>query len=1029
MGVLKQRTCVAQGHGGGTRLRAVAVLLGTLALSLVGEVRGAAPTLASATVEHAGSTGTFTSVTMVDDGTSGDTTAADGVFSAQVPVYANDLPRYRFTYTFSAATSTPVVDVGTTPTTLFINELMASNSTTVLDPQGEADDWIELKNTGTAAIDLGGMYLSDKAANPLKWQFPAGTSIDAGGYLLIWADDDDGDSPGVHTNFKLSTGGESVVLSDVDARSNALIDSVTFPAQTTDVSYGRSPEATGAFQALAVASPGRATPTLPEIGITAGGPVTEGGTATFSVTAAPAPTAALAVAVSVTQATGDDYLPTTLPTSVTIASAATAATLSVAIPNDTVDEPNGVLTVTIAAGTGYTVSTTNPSASLTIRDDDANPAASAVVINELMASNSTTAQDPQGDADDWIELMNTSDATVDLSGMYLSDDRANAKKWQFPAGTTIAAGGYLVVWADDDTADSPGLHANFKLSSGGESVVLSDNDANGNTVTDAVDFPALGSDLSYGRVPEGSGPFQVIGTASPGAALPAVPTVTVASNGPATEGSTASFTVVGSYAPTSAVTVNVSVTQGSGQSYLPASPPTSVTIAANAKTATLEVSLPDDTVDEPNGVITATVGPGAGYLLGNPAAASTTARDNDGGPAMSVVAINELMAANTNTILDPQGDDDDWIELKNTTSATVDLSGMYLSDDASDPKKWPFPAGTSLAGEAYLLVWADDDDGDTPGLHANFKLSAKGETVVLSDSDANGNTLIDVVQFGALDEDEGFGRMPNGSGAFRTLPATPGAANPIVPTLRIVAGPTATEGGTANFTIRADPAPAADLAVDVSVTQEAGADYLPAAPPTSVTIAANATRATLAVALPDDAVDEPNGDITARIVPSADSRYDVATESATLTVRDNDLPPPLTAAFHGMPASHDATSLIRFELRFSEDFPGAAGLRDVLLGGALRVTNGSVSQADRATPGQNRVWSIAVRPDSYADVTVALPATTDCAAAAAVCAEDGRPLSNSLSATVEGPPPLTAAFHGMPASHDATSLIRFELRF
>ncbi|MYA15643.1 MAG: lamin tail domain-containing protein, partial [Gammaproteobacteria bacterium] len=778
MGVLKERTWLAQGRGGG--LRAVAMLLGVLALSLAGDVRGATSTLASAAVEHAGSTGTFTSVTMVDDGTGGDTTAADGVFTAQVPVYSNDLPRYRFTYTLGAATSTPVVDVGTTPTTLFINELMASNSTTVLDPQGEADDWIELKNTGTAAIDLGGMYLSDDASNPTQWQFPAGTSIGAGGYLLVWADDDDGDSPGLHTNFRLSAGGESVVLSDVDARSNALIDSVTFPAQTTDVSYGRSPEATGSFQALAVASPGRATPNLPEIAIRADGPVTEGDTATFSITSAPAPTAELSVGVSVAQATGDDYLPATLPTSVTIASAATAATLSVAIPNDTVDEPNGVLTVTIAAGTGYTVSATNGSASLTIRDDDANPAASPVVINELMASNSTTALDPQGDADDWIELMNTSDATIDLSGMYLSDDRAKAKKWRFPAGTTIAAGGYLLVWADNDTDDSPGLHANFKLSSGGESLVLSDNDTNGNTVIDAVDFPALGSDLSYGRVPEGSGSFQVIGSASPGAALPAVPTVTVASTGPATEGGTASFIVAASYAPTSAVTVNVSVTQGSGQSYLPASRPTSVTIAANAKATTLEVSLPDDAVDEPNGVITATVGAGAGYLLGSPAAASTTARDNDGGSAMSAVAINELMASNTNTILDPQGDDDDWIELKNTTSATVDLSGMYLSDDASDPKKWPLPAGTSLAGEAYLLIWADDDDGDSPGLHANFKLSAKGETVVLSDSDANGNTLIDVVVFGALDEDESFGRMPNGSGAFRPLPATPGAANPIV---------------------------------------------------------------------------------------------------------------------------------------------------------------------------------------------------------------------------------------------------------
>ena len=100
-----------------------------------------------------------------------------------------------------------------------------------------------------------------------------------------------------------------------------------------------------------------------------------------------------------------------------------------------------------------------------------------------------------------------------------------------------------------------------------------------------------------------------------------------------------------------------------------------------------------------------------------------------------------------------------------------------------------------------------------------------------------------------------------------------------------------------------------------------------------------------------------------------------------------------------MPAEHDGKSLFRFELRFSEDFPGKAGLLALLRDEAFRVTNGTVRQAVRVEPGRNRRWTIAVRPDSYGDVTVELPATTDCAAAGAVCTEDGRPLSNSVSAT------------------------------
>ena len=138
-------------------------------------------------------------------------------------------------------------------------------------------------------------------------------------------------------------------------------------------------------------------------------------------------------------------------------------------------------------------------------------------------------------------------------------------------------------------------------------------------------------------------------------------------------------------------------------------------------------------------------------------------------------------------------------------------------------------------------------------------------------------------------------------------------------------------------------------------------------------------------------------------------------------------PPPLTAEFVDVPAEHELR-LFRFELRFSEEFEETPGLRARLRDEALRATNGTVTQADRVEPGKNRRWTIGVRPDSHEDVTVELPATTDCDASDAVCASDGRPLSNSLSATVEGPPPLTAEFVDVPAEHDG-SLFRFELRF
>ncbi|MGD9417545.1 MAG: CotH kinase family protein [Verrucomicrobiota bacterium JB025] len=121
----------------------------------------------------------------------------------------------------------------------------------------------------------------------------------------------------------------------------------------------------------------------------------------------------------------------------------------------------------------------------------------AVVFNELMAKNNGTIADPQGEFDDWIELHNRGEQTLDLTGYKLSDDGGKLDKWIVPNGTTIAPGGYLLIWADDgDAKGEPGLHANFKLSSSGEVVVLSDPEGN---VLDVVKFGSLGDGESYAR--------------------------------------------------------------------------------------------------------------------------------------------------------------------------------------------------------------------------------------------------------------------------------------------------------------------------------------------------------------------------------------------------------------------------------------------------------------------------------------------------------------------------------------------------
>jgi hypothetical protein len=136
------------------------------------------------------------------------------------------------------------------------------------------------------------------------------------------------------------------------------------------------------------------------------------------------------------------------------------------------------------------------------------------------------------------------------------------------------------------------------------------------------------------------------------------------------------------------------------------------------------------------------------------------------------LVINEFMADNETAVADQDGDYDDWIELYNNGSEDINLYGYYLSDDVSDPYQWMFPDTMIMAG-GYLIVWADDDGGQQ-GLHANFKLSKSGESIVLSDNNQN---LLDQVNFLQQKTDTTTGRYPNGTGDFVEMLPTFGAEN------------------------------------------------------------------------------------------------------------------------------------------------------------------------------------------------------------------------------------------------------------
>ncbi len=144
-----------------------------------------------------------------------------------------------------------------------------------------------------------------------------------------------------------------------------------------------------------------------------------------------------------------------------------------------------------------------------------NANAQTIVINEILASNTVSIQDEDSSRQDWIELYNTGTSSINLLGFGLSDDPLLLYKWTFP-NVSLGAGQYLIVWASDknrSTAGSP-LHTNFKISASGEALYLTN--TSGVTIN-TVPPVSLQADISYGRFPNGTGPYVFFGTPTPNA--------------------------------------------------------------------------------------------------------------------------------------------------------------------------------------------------------------------------------------------------------------------------------------------------------------------------------------------------------------------------------------------------------------------------------------------------------------------------------------------------------------------------------
>ena len=347
------------------------------------------------------------------------------------------------------------------------------------------------------------------------------------------------------------------------------------------------------------------------------------------------------------------------------------------------------------------------------------------------------------------------------------------------------------------------------------------------------------------------------GCSSPGPGRP-VPVVTIAPGAsPVTEGTAVQFTVRAAPAPAAELAVSVTVTDAGAR--LAAAAPQTVTIPAGATAAMLTLPTTADAEAEPDSAVTASVAAGTGYAPGTPSSATVTVTDPPPPPSMpvpvvTIAAVASEVAEGAAVVFALTAAPAPAAEL--AVSVTVTESGAMLAQPG--PRQVTFAAG---AGSAMLTLPTVDDAAAEPDSTVTATVTA-GSDYTPGTGMASASVLV------------------TDAGQPQPQP---------LPVVTIVAAPgEVTEGTPARFTVSADPMPAADLAVNLAVS--GGAGMLSGAPPTRVTIPAEAAAAALTLATEDDTEVEDDSTVIVSLQPG--SGYEVGVPgSAGVRVVDDDRVP------------------------------------------------------------------------------------------------------------------------------------------
>jgi hypothetical protein len=602
-----------------------------------------------------------------------------------------------------------------------IDEVLARNDSAV-NHAGTFPDMIELFNEGAATVDLSGMRLTDDPANPNKFAFPNGTSLAAGAYLIVYANNPDA-TPGFHVGFSLNQNGEGIYLFHRVVAGGALLDSVEFGLQLPNLSIARVNDGEWSLTMPTFGGPNAALP----LGDARSLRINEWLTASL---------------------TAQDFIELYNPAPAPVAIGGFFLT----------DEPIGasmlhqIAPLSFIGAGGWTVFTA---------DGDAAQGADHVSFRLALELGEIGLSSPTGAI---IDCVTYGPQQPDVPRGRCPDGalQQRALNLATPGGPNACP-----------VVPPPAALVNLITISNIWRYEQSGNDLGTNWIAPAYDDATWPSGLALFA-------FETAPLPEP------IRTSLVVTNGKwtfyfRTHFNIASNLNVSGIEINHIIDDGIVVYLNGMEINRYNMPPGPVAFATPAAS-----NIADATYQGPFALPIAALQPGDNVLAVELHQSTAVSGDVVFGlrldaviatsnPALAGVVINEVLANNA-TLEEMDGSKPDWVEIHNPSTNAVDLADMSLSDNVAQPRRWVFPTGSLLPAGGFLRVGFDSEAQASP-TNTGFGLKANGGSVYLFHRVADGAGVASAIGYGLQAADFSIGRIPNGGSNWVLTVPSPASAN------------------------------------------------------------------------------------------------------------------------------------------------------------------------------------------------------------------------------------------------------------